>query len=331
MPGSNRWPLWSLAAAVPFLVAATLPLAEKTDAPSGIRRVESWQDVAKRYLIFREQVAPIVLPAGRELPRNAAFIPALLAKWQNEPDWYCSFEDGVWYYPDKGAFGARLRPGMRVAVAEDAAQGEILVYVDAADGKSPPVEVAAFRAPPLPFDSAADRWPEVNARRVVLRAVLQPESAAPEGVQAIREQPLLFALTEGGGGAMRPASADTNIVLFDIRPDTNGMRIAIGYPTGFTNGLDLFRSDDLNGARWNLAATNVSTIGVNELEWLDESALERHEPRRPVAPSRPDPRILHQWDGSLGPLFAHRDSAPGYGCRIPHHRRQRGLRHERRA
>lgn len=242
---------------------------------TGIRRVDSWQDLVKRYLVYREQIAAIVPPADRELPRDMSLLPASVARWQKEPDWYCTFGDGIWYYPDKGALAAHLQPGMSVLVAEDAARGEIVVHVDDDGDTAPPIEVAAFRAPTLEIDPTSDLGPQLNPRRVVLQAVLRPLSQAQDDAETARNETFLFTMTEGGGGAARPASADTNIVLFDIRPDTNGMRIAIGYPTGFTNGLDLFVSDDLSQPRWTVVATHVDTSGANALDWLDESGLDQ--------------------------------------------------------
>jgi hypothetical protein len=55
---------------------------------------------------------------------------------------------------------------------------------------------------------------------------------------------------------------------------TNGMKMTLAYPDGFTNRLDIFNSSDLIGNWWDLAvsATNSSTT-TNFIHWVDVNAF----------------------------------------------------------
>ena len=92
------------------------------------------------------------------------------------------------------------------------------------------------------------------------------------------EQAALAALNEeeGGGGGMMlmwyPPAADTGIVFKTITRQSNGIRATITYPTWFSNSLELFSCTNLPPFWWSLAATNLSTIGTNEISWTDTNA-----------------------------------------------------------
>lgn len=80
----------------------------------------------------------------------------------------------------------------------------------------------------------------------------------------------LGARSSGGGMMlMRLPAADSNIVFQAITRVTNGMSLEIGYPTDFTNRLEIFASTDLVASVWTLAATNLSTAGTNTIWWTD--------------------------------------------------------------
>ena len=263
-------------AGILFAVAALVRPAASQDAGAAVLepQVNAWSYLAKEYLVARENLWPIVPPSELfDATAGSAVKAETLAAWQETPLWFIPFECGVCYYGDLSPLAAEVSPGTEAAVFEDLAAKEVRIFVERAEG---PVEAAAFRAPPIkttPRDGDAF-FEDIQKRRVAWRVTLQPLSAAGALSGLSASQLAAFSLEPGSMMLLmsRPPEADTNIVFFGIQPETNGMRIAIGYPTGFTNGLDLFTTEDLNDPLWNLTATNVTTTGGNEMDWLDEGA-----------------------------------------------------------
>ena len=73
---------------------------------------------------------------------------------------------------------------------------------------------------------------------------------------------------------MYQSSGMTNLEIVGWAVATNGMKMTLAYPDGFTNRLDIFTSPDLIGNWWDLAvnATNSSTT-TNFIQWVDVNAF----------------------------------------------------------
>ncbi len=94
-----------------------------------------------------------------------------------------------------------------------------------------------------------------------LHAKAQVEAAAQEEAE------------EGGGMMLRvmQENATTNIQFTQIKKVTNGVSMTISYPSGFTNGLDVFMCNELVPEIWSFAAKSLATTGTN-LTWVDTNA-----------------------------------------------------------
>ncbi len=70
------------------------------------------------------------------------------------------------------------------------------------------------------------------------------------------------------------SSGMTNLEIVAFERTTNGMKLTLAYPDGFTNRLDIFTSPTLIGNWWGLAvsATNSSTT-TNFIQWVDVNAF----------------------------------------------------------
>ncbi len=93
----------------------------------------------------------------------------------------------------------------------------------------------------------------------------------------IREQQAALAAQsdEGDDGGMMLLwfpPTDTGIVFKAFAQQTNGLAVTVGYPSWFTNRLEIFACTDLMAFCWDLAATNLSTAGTNEITWIDTDA-----------------------------------------------------------
>lgn len=76
---------------------------------------------------------------------------------------------------------------------------------------------------------------------------------------------------EGGGEMMMmllQESTTTNIYFSKMAKVTNGLSMTIVYPSGFTNGLDIFMCSELVPEIWSFAAKDLPTGGTN-LVWVD--------------------------------------------------------------
>ncbi|MEI6788470.1 MAG: hypothetical protein WCL49_08330 [bacterium] len=73
---------------------------------------------------------------------------------------------------------------------------------------------------------------------------------------------------------MYQSSGMTNLEIVGSAVATNGMKLTLAYPDGFTNRVDIFTSPDLIGNWWDLVvnATNVNT-STNFINWVDANAF----------------------------------------------------------
>ncbi len=78
---------------------------------------------------------------------------------------------------------------------------------------------------------------------------------------------------EGGGEMLRVMleNSTTNIYFTQVKNVTNGVSMTIAYPSGFTNGLDVFTCNELAPEIWSFATLALPTTGTN-LTWVDTNA-----------------------------------------------------------
>lgn len=79
---------------------------------------------------------------------------------------------------------------------------------------------------------------------------------------------------EGEGGMMMRVSSEnstTNIQFTQIKKATNGVSLTISYPSGFTNGLDVFMCSEIVPEIWSIATKALPTTGAN-LTWVDTNS-----------------------------------------------------------
>lgn len=84
----------------------------------------------------------------------------------------------------------------------------------------------------------------------------------------IAEEAAKAAEEAGGGMMLMEGESDSNIVFTAIFL-TNGIGTKIAYPAAFTNRLEIYICNDILAFNWQLAATNLSTAGTNEITWID--------------------------------------------------------------
>ena len=89
----------------------------------------------------------------------------------------------------------------------------------------------------------------------------------------IEEAAALQVDDDGGFSAMMMQGevTNTNILFTAVKRTNSNISITLKYPSGFTNGLDIFTCNELVPEIWNFAAKNLATTGTN-LTWLDTNA-----------------------------------------------------------
>ncbi|MFO7534841.1 MAG: thrombospondin type 3 repeat-containing protein [Kiritimatiellia bacterium] len=63
----------------------------------------------------------------------------------------------------------------------------------------------------------------------------------------------------------------TNLTFYRIEQHTNGTVIGLCWPDSYTNRLDIFASSNLADRAWTLIATNLVTVGTNNMIWTDSA------------------------------------------------------------
>jgi hypothetical protein len=64
---------------------------------------------------------------------------------------------------------------------------------------------------------------------------------------------------------------NSNIFFTVVKRATNYVSMTIQYPSGFTNGLDVFTCNDLMAEIWSFGVKNLATTGTN-VTWIDTNA-----------------------------------------------------------
>ena len=258
-----------------LLILATtigLTVAQLVKADDDSHSVATWDELIKRYLIFREDSYPLVVPSWY---LAADQVEAVWKKegfegFQNQADWYFTFNAGALTFPTKSELAEQVKSGTRLVIYEDMTKGELLICsLPEKDGVEPKEEIV-FKTLPWPEIEKGDATSrylarELSKRRIVWEVTLKDEAQA----QAEAEAAALAAPEDEGGGMMRMMSGGTcsEITFSAIELSTNSVDVGLCVPDGIAN-VDIFASTNLmpDGFPWVMVATNL-LVTTNSVVW----------------------------------------------------------------
>lgn len=229
---------------------------------------------------------PLVPPAEDFILRQPGIPLVLPFTWEKFPDQFVKglvpeYENSVPVFP--------------VTILEDPATRETVFFngedkeiyaLPAAPGYDPFAYLKAIKPGLYSGKYSSDEvysWQKLyDPARVQIRAkLILPEDVEPYLYVAakIAEEAAKAAEEEGGGGGMMlmEGESDSNIVFTAIFL-TNGIGMKIAYPDDFTNRLEVYTCNDILAFNWQLAATNLSTAGTNEITWIDTQLYLESDP-----------------------------------------------------
>lgn len=257
-----------------FILIATLGLtvAQLVKADDDPQSVATWDDIVKRYLVFREDSYQMVVPSWylaadqvEEVWGQEGF-----AGFQNQPDWFWTFDSGILTFSAKSALAQQVKSGTRVVIYEDMTTGELVISsLPETDGAEPREEIVFKSLPWAELDKSDTTTHylarELSKRRIVWQVTLKDEAQA----QAEAEAVALMALEDEGGGMMQMMSGGTcsEITFTAIELSTNTVDVGLCIPDGITN-VDIFASTNLmpDGFPWVMVATNLP-VTTNSVVW----------------------------------------------------------------
>ncbi len=96
----------------------------------------------------------------------------------------------------------------------------------------------------------------------------------------VQEEVALAAATRDDGELflLRSGESESNIVFEAISITSGGIRLVIGYPSEFTNRLDVYTCNDLMESVWTFAVKELSVMGTNRIIWTDTNHWLRSGP-----------------------------------------------------
>jgi hypothetical protein len=224
--------------------------------------VSSWGELVDCYLAARTTLPPL------PFAYDDALIRIQTGDWSFLADhWQYKQTDGTYYVAEKSKL-AELKLPLHILVYEDLKRGEIVV-LSSTDGTNFQGEVA-FKAPEfmtyekdIPLDRYA--FDELAPRRIIWEITLKPE--AYEWIDLVPKQSTLTAssLSTSGGGmiTMSTPAASTNQPWLTM----NGQNLILYVPSGFTNRMEIYGSDDLVSNVWNIAVQNLTPVSTNPAVW----------------------------------------------------------------
>lgn len=222
----------------------------------------------QHYLEERAWIASIIPP----------FDPALADKLQMliAADDFSFQQQPGWYFPWDAApaeFSGELAGYANFMIYEDLEKNELCLIADdkiIARGKTESFPSYAGLSGAA-YEKAF--LAELNRRSVVLRIPAQQEDNVWSSA---------LALEEGGGYAMMSMGGQYEMEAVDLGVTDDGMAVTFAWPEGsFTNRLDIYAYDGetYNGlGSWKLADIGYSTVGTNQLVWVDTGQLGRGNP-----------------------------------------------------
>lgn len=125
-------------------------------------------------------------------------------------------------------------------------------------------------------EAAQNYWKQMyDPARVQVRARLIEADKLAFWIFAKRQIEAAEALQPKGGGMelkmMLGGAPNSNIFFTVVKRATNFISMTIQYPSGFTNGLDVYTCNEIVPEVWNFATKNLATAGTN-VTWLDTNS-----------------------------------------------------------
>jgi hypothetical protein len=233
--------------------------------------VASPADLRSRYRTDRERLLPILPPdPSTKLNPSRGFVVFDPANFS----WATSLEpaeiNGVTVYP--------------IIVAEDSETRYTIFY----NGSAEPIGFLAPEIGYTPFtwlaalhpeyyeanaDQAVRAWAEAvyDPARVCMTFYLLPvedvEAMATAQVGGVARMNTMLNLQPLYGE--EPTEIPSNLVIFAIQRDTNGLSLGIGWPTEFTNKIEVFARFAIATTGWSVVSGQLPTEGSNYLWWTD--------------------------------------------------------------
>lgn len=222
----------------------------------------------QRYIEERAWIAHIIPPFDLSLAdKLQMLIAADDFSFQQQPGWYFPWDAA----PEE--FSGELAGYANIMIYEDLEKNELCLIADdkiIARGKTEPFPSYAGLSGAA-YEKAF--LAELNRRSVVLRIPAQQEDNVWSSA---------LALEEGGGYAMMSMGGQYEMEAVDLGVTNDGMAVTFAWPEGsFTNRLDIYAYDGetYNGlGSWKLADIGYSTVGTNQLVWVDTGQLGRGNP-----------------------------------------------------
>jgi hypothetical protein len=222
----------------------------------------------QHYLDQRAWIAPIIPPFDLALAdKLQMLIAADDFSFQQQPGWYFPW-DAV-----PAEFSGELAGYANFMIYEDLEKNELCLIADdkiIARGKTESFPSYAGLSGTA-YEKAF--LAELNRRSVVLRIPAQQENDVWSSA---------LALEEAGGYAMMSMGGQYEMEAVDLGVTNDGMAVTFAWPEGsFTNRLDIYAYDGetYNGlGSWKLADIGYSTVGTNQLVWVDTGQLGRGNP-----------------------------------------------------
>lgn len=257
-----------------FILIATLGLAvaQFVRSSDDSQSVATWDDLVKRYLVFREDSYRLVVPSWYLAADQVEDIwkEKGLEGFQNQPDWFMTFDSGALTLSAKSELAQQIKPGTRLILYEDMTKGELLICsLPEKDGAEPKEEIV-FKSLPWPELAKGDTTTQYLARELSKRQIVWQVTLKDEAqVQAEAEAAELVAQEEESGGMLRMMSGGTcsEITFTAIELSTNTVDVGLCVPDGITN-VDIFASTNLmpDGFPWVLVAINLP-VTTNSVVW----------------------------------------------------------------
>lgn len=223
-----------------FILIATLGLAvaQLVKADDDPQSVATWDDLVKRYLVFREDSYQMVVPSWylaadqvEEVWGQEGF-----AGFQNQPDWFTTFDMGTLTFPTKSALAQQVKSGTRLVIYEDMTTSELVMCsLPEKDGSELREEIV-FKSLPWPEIEKSDATAhylarELSKRRLVWQVTLKDEAQA----QTEAEAAALVAPDDEDGGMMQMMSGgEDELRISAMTRTTNGLLLELTYPDTFS-------------------------------------------------------------------------------------------------
>lgn len=205
-------------------------LARLTEADD--RSVGSWDELTKRYLVFREQTYMIVPP---EWYQAAGEVEAIMeqhgpAAFQEQPGWFASFDAGTLYIEPKSELATLIQHGTSVVIYEDLASGELRV-VNASDGR----EEIAFKSLPWPDIEKGDTTARYLSRELGKRRISWQVTLKDQALAEAEAAELALLEDEGSGsGMMLMMGGGDDVWISAMTRMTNGLQLSLDYTESYS-------------------------------------------------------------------------------------------------